>query len=174
MPIYFTTRLYPKRKNSLDQVKMEKAFIRGLKHCLSKKYQYVIVADRGFGNQRFLSVCEANGFDYILRLRGDIFLHEDKSKKLQDYKKSQTLTNIFIPSWGRYVDIIIRRKDGQIWYLCSNISILSRNVILREYERRAKIECCFKDMKSQGFDIEKTKIRKYDRFRRLLFSSCLA
>lgn len=175
VPIYFTTRLYPKRKGSFDQIKMEKSFVGGLFHCLSKQYQYVIIADRGFGNQRFVSLCEEHGIGgYILRLCGDIYLHKDKSAKLKECKKSKTLADVFIPAWDRSTDIIIRRKKGKLWYLCSNLKLLNRRTILREYERRTKIECCFKDMKSQGFNIEQTKIRKYDRFRRLLFSSLLS
>lgn len=50
----FTMRSYPKRKGQMDQKKMEKAFIKGLSHILSKKYKYIIVADRGFGNERFV------------------------------------------------------------------------------------------------------------------------
>ena len=37
------------------------------------------------------------------------------------------------------------------------------------YQKRFKIEKYFQDQKSSGFDIEKTKIRKYDRFKRLFY-----
>lgn len=66
IPIYFTMRNYPKRKNAIDYRKMEEAFLRGLMHCLSKKYQYVIIADRGFGNQRIMNLCEELGFEYVI------------------------------------------------------------------------------------------------------------
>ena len=38
---------------------------------------------------------------------------------------------------------------------------------------RFKIETVFKDLKSAGFNIEKSKIKKYDRFKRLL-ALCMA
>ena len=44
---------------------MEKAFLKGLKHALSKKYQDRIVADRGFGNERFLGACKEVGIDFL-------------------------------------------------------------------------------------------------------------
>lgn len=53
IPLFFTMRNYPKKRDQMDQKKMELAFIKGLKHILSKKYRYVIVADRGFGHERF-------------------------------------------------------------------------------------------------------------------------
>jgi hypothetical protein len=67
IPLYFSIRNYPQKKNSLNQKKMEEAFIKELSHLLSNKYSYVIVADRGFGNGRFVNLCESNGFSYILR-----------------------------------------------------------------------------------------------------------
>jgi hypothetical protein len=53
VPLYFSMRLYPKRKNQSDQKKMKRSFIKALRHLLPKTYNYVIVADRGFGNHRF-------------------------------------------------------------------------------------------------------------------------
>ncbi len=56
----------------MSQIKMEEAFIKGLRHVLSKKYSYVIVADRGFGNNRFANLCKENNFDSNLAKNGKI------------------------------------------------------------------------------------------------------
>lgn len=37
VPLYFSMRLYPKRKNQSDQKKMESSFIKALRHLLPKK-----------------------------------------------------------------------------------------------------------------------------------------
>jgi hypothetical protein len=174
VPIYFTMRRYPKRKDMLNQIKMETAFIKGLYHCLSKKYQYVIVADRGFGNGRFITSCEQNNFHSIIRLQGDLLIENGKTMKLHDVKHSTILRNVFVPAWNRTVTIIVRRKGEAIWYLYSDMNNIDRNEIVREYARRFKIEKLFQDGKSSGFNIEKTKIRKYDKLKRLLFCMCTA
>ncbi len=67
IPLFFTMRNYPQKAGQLDQKKMELAFIKGLKHLLPKKYQYVIVADRGFCTQRFLQLCLDHNFNFIIR-----------------------------------------------------------------------------------------------------------
>lgn len=67
VPLYFTMRNYPTRKYQYDHKKMEQAFIKGLKHALSKKYSYVIVADQGFGNHRIINYCQEEGFEYLIR-----------------------------------------------------------------------------------------------------------
>jgi len=174
VPIYFTMRRYPKRKNITNLIKMEKAFIKGLFHCLSNKYQYVIVADRGFGNNRFMQLCQDNNFEYIVRVKGDLNIEHGTKIKLNEIKHNKSCKNVFVPSWSRNANFIIKKKNGSIWYLCTNISILDRRVIVREYERRFKIEKCFQDQKSSGFNIENTKIRKYDRLKRLLFCTYLS
>jgi hypothetical protein len=54
------------------------------------------------------------------------------------------------------------------WFLVSSIS--SGKEFSEFYKKCFSIEKCFQDEKSSGFDIEKTKIKKYDRFKRLYFS----
>ena len=52
-----------------SQKKMEEAFLKQLRHLLSRKYKYTIVADRGFGHSRFINDCLRLGFNYILRVK---------------------------------------------------------------------------------------------------------
>lgn len=68
VPLYFSMRSYPKRKGQSDQKTLERAFLKELRHLLSKKYSYTIVADRGFGNDRFAQLCHENGFNFVLRI----------------------------------------------------------------------------------------------------------
>ena len=50
----------------------------------------------------------------------------------------------------------------------SNIKELSDKKAQSIYEKRFKIEKCFQDLKSSGFDMEKSKIRKYSNYKKLL------
>ena len=73
---------------------MELAFIKGLKHVLSDKYSYLIVADRGFGNQRFTKLCLDNGFDYLIRVKGNLLTkftdkNESKIDKLENIQTNK-------------------------------------------------------------------------------------
>ena len=47
-------------------------FLRFLKIHLPQDRKWVITADRGFGNHRNMSLCQRIGFDYVLRVKGDI------------------------------------------------------------------------------------------------------
>ena len=171
--LYFTTRLYPKTKDKLDLKKMEEAFIKGLRHVLSKQYRYVIVADPGFGNQRFANLCKENNFEYVLRIQSNRKIKIDEKKEiktLQDFDQTnQSNLQCYVESWKECVTFEISTKADSTWFLLNGTKNLDAVAL---YEKRFKIEKLFQDIKSSGFDIEKTKIRKYDRFRRLLY--CVA
>jgi len=175
VPLYFTMRNYPKKKGKLNQKKMEQAFIKGLRHVLSAKYQYVIVADRGFGNERFITLCKDYGFNYVIRSKSNLNVeYKNKPGKLGSYRKNSDLKSIYIKSWGRNERIIVHRKGAAIWWVISDLEGYSAKQIAEIYAERFKIEKCFQDQKSSGFDIENSKIRKYSRVKRLLFCISLS
>ena len=172
VPLYFSMRLYPKRKNQSDQKKMESSFIKALKHLLPKKYKYTIVADRGFGNQRFAKLCEENGFDFVLRINENLRIErKGKVENLEKYKEKNAKFKARVVAWDKEYSFEIKTKNGSTWFLMMPSE--SKNGA-EKYEQRFSIEKCFQDQKSSGFDIEKCKIKKYDRFKRLYFTMCLA
>jgi hypothetical protein len=176
--LYFTTRVYPKRKGDISQTKMEQAFIKGLRHILSKKYQYVIVADRGFGSNRFMNLCVNNNFDFVIRSNKNLNIivdgsEKDKNKNIENLQDITTETKFsaFIPTWKEKRYITIKKSETSIWYLISNNKDLNA---FDYYSNRFKIEKIYQDFKSSGYKLEQNKIRKYDRFRRLLYLVSLA
>lgn len=172
VPLYFSMRLYPKRKNQSDQKKMESSFIKALRHLLPKKYKYTIVADRGFGNQRFAKLCEENGFDFVLRINENLRIERmGKVENLEKYKGKKAKFKAKVIAWDKEYFFEIITKKGSTWFLIMPSE--SKNGA-EKYEQRFSIEKCFQDQKSSGFNIEKCKIKKYDRFKRIYFTMCLA
>lgn len=172
VPLYFSMRLYPKRKNQSDQKKMESSYIKALRHLLPKIYKYTIVADRGFGNQRFAKLCEDNGFDFVLRINENLKIERNgKIENLEKYKGKNKKFKARVVSWNEEYFFEIRTKNNSTWFLMMPLESRSG---AKEYEQRFSIEKCFQDQKSSGFEIEKCKIMKYDRFKRLYFLMCIA
>lgn len=175
IPIYFSIRNYPKKEGQYDQKKMELAFIRALKHNLSNQYRYVILADRGFGNDRFMKQCQGVGFNYIIRLEPNLKIkYKNKlgimSKLLQGNGKYE----VEVISWNKTVIVFRNEHEGKIWYIVTTLTEMEQPEGIKHYRKRFGIEKLFQDLKSSGFDIEQTKIRKYMRFKRLFFLCCLA
>lgn len=77
----------------------------------------------------------------------------------------------YVFSWDKEVDFEVKTENDSTWFLFYSNKEFSASSI---YQKRFSIEKCFQDQKSSGFNIEKTKIRKYDRFKRLYFTMCLA
>ncbi len=61
-------------------------------------------------------------------------------------------------------------KEG--WYLLTDMSFAGIQEITQINRNRFQIEKTFQDQKSSGFDMEKSKIELYTRFKKLVFYCC--
>jgi transposase len=59
----------------------------------------------------------------------------------------------------------VKTENNKTWYL---VTSLENQGVALMYKSRFKIEKLFQDLKSVGYNIENTKIRKYDRINRML------
>ena len=170
-PLYFSMVKYPKREDNFSQKNFEKAFINMLKQLLSKKYEYTIVADRGFGNLRFINICEENGFNFCIRLNENLnLILNEKKQNLQEFKGQNEEFEALVKKWQKYLNFTISTKNEKTWFICHNKNINAQ----KSYENRWKIENMFKNLKSAGFDFEKRKIKKFHSVKKLLFITIFA
>lgn len=175
VPLYFTMRHYPKKSKQYDHKKMELAFLRGLKHVLSKKYNYVIVADRGFGNDRFLDVCRDTGFEYMLRATPNLKIkYKGKVGIMEAICTRDGVYEAEMIHWKKTITIYKCSDEKGEWYLFSNIKDVEVKKACEVYKSRFKIEKCFQDLKSSGFNMEQSKIRKYSKYKKLLAIAMVA
>lgn len=174
IPLYFSMRLYPKKKNQYDQVKMERAFLNKLHRLLPRKYKYLILADRGFGNSRFMKDCLNNRFDYLVRTRDSwgVEINGEK-RKIKDLSKNIDYQEVSISNQEtRLLSSYIGSSEG--WNLFTSLKQESWNELINKYKSRFQIEKMFQDEKSSGFDIEQSKIEKYSKFNTLLYCVYMA
>ena len=118
--LYFSSRLYYHKKYSIDQKKMEEAFIKALRHILSKQYKYIIVADRGFGNKRFANLCKENNFEYILRMTSNFNIKTSDEKEINIKSlNNQNIRNLncFVKAWKEDAIFDINTDNGSTWFL---------------------------------------------------------
>jgi transposase len=143
--------------------------LRHKKHILSKKYSYVIVADRGFGNDRFLRLLEENDFKFLIRATPNmIVIDGDEEAVMSEICSNAKHFKVIIKRWSRNVDVFKCSNGKGDWHLLSNIEGLSSFDAELIYKNRFKIEKCFQDLKSSGFNIEQSKIKKYSKYKKLL------
>ena len=136
---------------------------------MSKKFQYRIVANRGFGNQRFINLCQENNFEFVVRINSNFRVKdlENNQKNLQEFDKTNLKKlELYVNSWDQNIIIETCTNNDSTWFLVKSSAELNGKEI---YEKRFKIEKLFQDSKSSGFNIEENKIKKYDRFKRMLY-----
>lgn len=173
IPLYFSMRRYPIRKGMIDQVIMERAFVRELGRLVPRgDYEYTIVADRGFGNIRFMKSCIENGFNFVVRTTNnknvEIGSWKGNMKALE--KEDQDFKGVKLQSKKFEVRLSMSfTLEEEGWHVFSNLNEEAFEEVLGKYENRFQCEKMFQDEKSSGFEIEKSKITKYSRFKRLLF-----
>ena len=152
--------------------------MRELQKLLSRKYKYVIIADRGFGNTRFMNLCKEMGFEYIVRTQGNWKIEIDDRKPLYMSELKRRNFNYEEVSLikSKFKTRLITSYEGETegWYLMTSLKEIDFKEIVISYENRFKIEKMFQDFKSQGFDIEKSKILKYSNFKRMFFITLIA
>jgi hypothetical protein len=173
IPVYFSMRRYPNKRGMSDQKKLEEAFFKELKHLLPDSFTYTIVSDRGFGNSRIISILENIGFTYVIRLNDSFRIRVNETeKKISDLPhKNMRIPAAYVLAWKREIHLVKKVQDQAHWILAASPTIQNPGQI---YARRFTIERMFKNEKSAGFDLEKLLINKYDRFKRMLFISCIA
>jgi hypothetical protein len=179
LPIFFSIRNYPKTKNQFSQKKMEAAFFLRLRHLLPKKFEYIIVMDRGFGNLRILDLMDRFNFNYVVRFKENtkikIGTEIIQLSKIPKIEKKYTNISLKTDKNEKLRNLTISfskdKKLKQGWYLISNLNFENLQNI---YKNRFQIEKTFQDQKSSGFNIEKTKIKSYSKFKKLLYCVYLA
>lgn len=169
IPLYFSMRKYP-----VENIKkLEEAFLKELKHLLPKTYRYVIVADRGFGNIRWIDLCEKLGFEYLLRTNENWNIRDgyEKTNIKEFEKENRDLKDIYLAKSGKKTRLIMsfQKKSSQGWYIFTSLRKEAFVDLVSQYSKRFHIEKMFQDEKSSGFEIEKSRLEKYDRYKRMLF-----
>jgi hypothetical protein len=173
LPLYFSMRRYPVKAGMIDQKLMEKAFLLELSRLLPhEKYKYTIVADRGFANTRFMSFCREYKFNYVIRTdpKWNIEMLDWKGNMKDIQIDNKDIGNIKLKC-GKFETRLImsENEEKKSWCIFTDLPNQAFEEILREYKNRFQCEKMFQDEKSSGFEIEKSKIEKYSRFKRLLF-----
>ena len=167
-----------------SQNSLEYGLLRLLRTMIPEKTQVVILGDRGFGRTEMARECQTLGFDYILRIRPDVYVrHSEFTGKLLDlpvrvgmrrvlrkvqYRKRQPLQ--------QNVAVVWYPGQDEAWFLATNLPRLGAVKLTRIFGHRMSIEEYFRDAKSKrnGFALRLTLIRCPRRLERLLLILALA
>jgi hypothetical protein len=154
------------QKNLLDQVVA----------CIPEGKSVLLAGDRFYGTAALMEWCQQAGWDYRLRLKGNILIYQNIGEKsLHDlYQEGQrSLSSARLVS-GVTTHIGIVHEDGhpEPWFIAMSAKPTMYTAL--DYGMRWGIESLFSDLKSRGFDVTATHIKKTDRLEKMLLVLSLA
>jgi hypothetical protein len=163
---------------------LEYGLLRLLRTMVPPSTQVVLLADRGFGRAEMARECQGLGFDFVIRIRPDVYIeHRDYCGKLLDlpvrvggqkvyrqvrYRKQQPVT--------ANVAVVWQTGETEPWFLLTSLPRLTGTALTKIYAKRMSIEEYFRDAKSlrNGFALRLTLIADPRRLERLLLILAIA
>lgn len=141
-PIFFKA-FSIKETNDYSLKNVEETFLRILKELLPLDYEYILIADRGFGNERFINLCESIGFFFVLRIKQSFHVLKNNKRIIASDVKDKL--NKDVDYKGHKLGLVITEENDQKWYLLTNLQDL--RVVKGIYEERFWTEEYFRDLK---------------------------
>jgi hypothetical protein len=137
----------------------------------------VLMGDRFYGSPDLILLCRSLGWDYRLRLKGDLLVTVEGGETTMGEcaaRGERLLPSVGLTARGVPTNIAIVHEPGhpEPWI----IAMSERPSAYRafDYGLRWGIEAMFSDFKSRGFGLEDSQIRHADRLARLLLVMALA
>jgi hypothetical protein len=169
--------VYKKKKGHLPE-KEHCALLEKLKKLVPKGCRVIVTGDGEFDGCNWQEKILSAGWDYVLRTgknaqiteydggtfkAGSVCLEEGKTLFFEQIKftKKELKTNLLI--W---------HGKGHKSPLITNLDFAPQ--IGRFYKKRFKIEPFFRDLKTKGFNINRSGLGKPERLKRLLIAACIA
>lgn len=181
-PLVWKTVSKAKLKNRRSSYELE--VIQRLHEIVPPDVDVMVVADRGFGDQKLFAYLDTLGWSFVIRFRQDITVacgDESKparqwlaasghAKMLRDVRITQKKTSL--------AAVVLKHQKGmkEAWCLATNRPELGAAEIVTRYSRRFTIEETFRDIKDDrfGLGLSATSIGTPERRDRLLFISAVA
>lgn len=137
----------------------------------------VLMGDRFYGSPDLIAWCRAKGWDWRLRLKGDLLVFEDggESTVAECFARGERkLTDVGLTAKRVRTNIGMVHEDGhpEPWFIAMSEAPTEAKTF--DYGLRWGIEAMFSDFKSRGFGLEDSQLQRTDRMDRLILVMSLA
>jgi len=151
--------------------KEQERLLKAVARMIPKGMQVLLTADRFYGTARLIGFCKTRGWQYRIRLKGNLILrHQGGELTTGELPKLglQGIEKAELNESGVETNIGFLHEPGhkEPWIIAMDCKPAPGKVL--DYGMRWGIEAMFSDMKSRGFEIMKTQIKEADRIERLI------
>jgi len=158
-------------------IEIQEPLLRQLRELIPNTVNVLLMADRFYGTSALIKLCQELGFAYRVRLKDNLILsHEDgeitpraaielglKSLEKVTFNNTDVQTNI---------GIVQEPGHPEPWIIAMDVKPTPGRVL--DYGMRWGIEAMFSDLKTRGFNITHTQLKKASRIERLILVLSIA
>jgi Transposase DDE domain len=131
----------------------------------------LLIGDRFYGTAALIRWCQEHGWQYRLRLRGNLILRHEGGEISTGEAAQAGLTSLLNAELNdsgvkTHIGILHEKGHPEPWIIAMSEPPSQGRVL--DYSMRWGIEPMFSDFKSRGFGITKTQLRHADRIERLI------
>lgn len=152
-------RTVRKSELKLRRSEHEADLIRHLHEILPDNVDITLLADRGFGGQDFFAFLEALGWEYAIRVRGNIHITcGDQTMLAKAWVPKSGHAKIlrgvgFTQDQAQVPAVVVKHQKGmkEPWCIATSLAAKGAADIVKLYSRRFTIEETFRDMKDNHF-----------------------
>lgn len=174
-------------KSALEGMRndMEDFVLNRLREVAPETVRMTVLADRGFGDQKFYALLEQLKFDYVVRFRQCIQVTDEEGERrsagewVPESGRALRLTGARVTQDNTPVPAVVCvKKKGmqEAWCLATSLKEATAAFVVGLYAKRFRTEETFRDMKDIrfGMGLSWVKVRSTERRDRLLLVSALA
>ena len=156
---------------------VQKELLNSVKAWMPEGVDILLAADRFYGTAQLIDWCQDAGWSYRIRLKGNLTLsHEGGELTTGDVVTllSQGIVGAELYGSGVTTNIGVLHEKGhkEPWIIAMDVAPNTYTTL--DYGLRWGIENMFSDLKSRGFGLMQSQIKKPDRLERLILIMSLA
>lgn len=181
----FFTKVIAKHAGEGGMIRAENEALQALRQICRTRSNVIVVADRGFGNQRWIGTLEEHGFHFVQRLSCVFYAeteHHIGGLKELDLRRGKRIRDWGHGTIGEDQAIAGRlvtaydKKAKEPWYLVTDLDDATAQEVVSIYRRRWWIETLFRDKKNRhwGLGMATVNLKDYRRYERLFYIVALA
>jgi len=183
--IPFFTKVVAKKAGDGAMIRAENEALEALQRICGNGPDVVIVADRGFGNQRWVPTAKKLGFHFVQRVVGAFYA--DTERYIGKLEEMNLCEGARMRDWGLGTLGEDEAIEGRLvtafdpdakepWYLITDLKDAPVKELVSIYRRRWWIETTFRDNKNRewGLGLGNVILKDYHRYERLFYIVALA
>jgi hypothetical protein len=181
----FFVRVVAKDVGEGELIAAENEALRALRRICASRCDIVVVADRGFGNQRWTRAVRAQGFHFVQRL--SCVFNVDTEHHIGALRELHLRRGKPVRDWGYGTIGDVKAIEGRLvtaydpnakepWYLTTDQEDIPADDVVGIYRCRWWTEPLFRDKKNRdwGLGLARVHLKDYRRYERLFYIVALA